>query len=215
MFTAVARRALPLWVKIAIPLAAVALIAGLGLALKSASAKLAGHAACLASVKGEKGAAPLAAACKPPIAKAVQRGRDYDRCIAVVKDIAGGAAAQKICAPEIAHVDAVADRAESCDAALGARPLNEYGLKASCSAGVKRLHGQVLADAATIDSLSSALADATRDRNAAVARAEARGRTQAERDSRAKAVRNATPADPSGVRFYGPDSLRERWSDAP
>jgi hypothetical protein len=119
----------------------------------------------------------------------------------------------KLCAPEIAAAWAIASRATACDGALAAKPENTSGVRASCSAAVKHLGG--LRDGALNDlaGVRAELKEERDGRDAALRRAEAAGKAQAERTARAQAARATAPRDPDGLSVFGADGLSKRWGD--
>ncbi|WP_374569669.1 hypothetical protein [Phenylobacterium sp.] len=181
---------------LALASAAVTIAAGLGFTsqLKRAdhlASEVAKQEACVASVEGRKGAKPAAQVCAKPIAEA----------------------------------DRLADQALQCEAELKANvtkadgkevtATNGVGVMAACLPQVQRLFGQSLANASTILDLRGQIAVVERDRNSAVARAEARGRALAKRDLHAQAVRESAPLDSDGLRAYDAERLRQRFEADP
>lgn len=120
---------------------------------------------------------------------------------------------EAVCEPAVAAAHREADRARACEAALTSGDL--LALERACPTSVKRLDGQVRVDAHTIESLRGQLAQASETQTQAVVRAEARGRTQAERDARAEAVRQLAPRDGDGLRVYDAGRLCERFETQP
>jgi hypothetical protein len=153
--------------------------------------QVAGHAACVASVEGAKGARPSDETCAAPIAVA---DRIADRAMACE-----GALKVNVNSAEGTAVTA----------------SNGVAVMAACLPEVARLFGQSLADASTVLDLRGQLDVAAQDRNRAVARAEARGRALAERDLHAEAVRESAPLDGDGLRAYDAERLRQRFEVKP
>lgn len=107
---------------------------------------------------------------------------------------------------QTARLEKVLDAAASCDQAilLG-------GWNTRCSSAVQRLAEQAGAGAQTLISARAALDAADEDRDAAVARAEARCITQAQRTARAQDARRGAVVDGDGLRVYDAERLRLRW----
>lgn len=134
-------------------------------------------------------------------------------CLASVKGDPKAKPSVITCDPAIAQADALADMSQACDQALTGG--NDFAMRASCTAPVKILAAKAITAANSLASAKAALGEATLQQDQAVARAEARGRTQAERQSRAKVVREHAPRDGDGLSVYDADSLRRRWGQAP
>lgn len=182
---------------------AVAVVAGLGLALAVTRADLTdakrerdGHRACVAAVKGvaakgQKSVAHPGEVCVAEIATADRKARQLDACELA---IAGN------------------ETTIGKDAVL---TTNGAAIVERCPPRVVGLFREVQSRSAEILGLRGVIDAAEADRNQAVARAELRGRQTAERQQRAQALRESAPRDSDGLLVYDADRLRERWETEP
>lgn len=139
--------------------------------------------------------------------------REARACLSAIPDETARPGAEAACAPPVTAVVAQARLARLCQQALAAGDVAL--LERACPAEIKRLDAQVAADRHTLASLQAELAQAAETQTQAVLRAEARGRSQAERDVRAQAVRDAAPRDVDGLRVFDAGRLCERFETPP
>lgn len=116
----------------------------------------------------------------------------------------------KLCAPAIASAWSTAARANACDTALTAKPEGLFGIKASCSLPVKTVLAERDAARTNLTNVQAALDEERASQGAALRRAEAAGKAQAERTARAEAARAAAPRDPDGLSVCDAGCLRAR-----
>lgn len=137
-------------------------------------------------------------------------------CVMAIKPNARlGADPRKLCDPAIAERWARAVQAETCDTALSAKPANAYGIGNNCSTPVKTLHAQYGVVAEELAGAVQALKDQKGDQVAAIRRAEADARVQAERKSRAAAAVQSAPRNADGLVICDARCLRARRANAP
>ncbi|MFN3858405.1 MAG: hypothetical protein ACK4RV_11725 [Caulobacter sp.] len=117
---------------------------------------------------------------------------------------------EALCDPAIAGHWARSIQARACDEALAASPVNLHAARASCSAPVKRLQAEHGAAAADIADLTRQLAEERAGRRAAIDRASADAKTQAERKLRREAADARAPRDPAGRVICDADCLRDK-----
>lgn len=120
--------------------------------------------------------------------------------------VAAGQSKAKALHTQTARLEKVLDASASCDQALMLG-----GWNTRCSAAVQRLAEQAGTDAQSLISARAALETAAADRDAAVARAEARCITQTQRTARAQDARRGAALDGDGLRVYDAERLRLRW----
>ena len=145
---------------------------------------------------------PLWVALAASLGLNLSKGREEGRLRAVIAShlacsaaVAGAdpAASAEACRPAVAARHLTAVRADRCDAALLAADL--FAVEAACSTEVKTLLAHRQAETRRADSLMDTLKVERADQAAAIARAETRARTQAERKARADAAIAAAPRD--------------------
>lgn len=126
---------------------------------------------------------------------------------------AGGtdpAATAVSCPAPIALQHRIARTSVRCDQALLGADL--FAVDAACTTEVKTLLAQRDAEGRRADSLDEALKRARADQAAAVARAENRSRSQAERTARGQAAVSAAPRDDAGLVVCDAGCLRDRFT---
>lgn len=128
---------------------------------------------------------------------------ELKQCVAAAKDQAKPLDG---CQDHVAAAILSARRAAACDVAIDAIDL--YGQRMACSAPVKRQGAERDAAIAERDDARAQLADAERRTTAAIARAEARGTTLAQRTRDADATISRLPAGDGGLRTCDADCLR-------
>ena len=126
---------------------------------------------------------------------------------------AGGtdpAASALSCPVPVAIQHRIARASTRCDEALlGA---DGFAVDATCSTEVKTLLAQRDAESRRADSLDEALKGARAAQAAAVARAETRSRSQAERTARGQAAVTHAPRDDAGLVVCDAGCLRDRFT---
>mgnify|MGYP007020166087 CR=1 FL=1 len=112
------------------------------------------------------------------------------------------------CPPNLREAVLIAAKAQACDAGLAAGDRGAFAVQQACGPAVKHLVAE--RDKAAHDAADAqAIADqVTAHQSAAVARAEARGAAQTQRNAHASEVLNAAPRDAGGRTVCGPDCLR-------
>ena len=144
----------------------------------------------------------------------VSLGRQVDAhrtCLAAIRpDAKLGADPRKLCDPITAARWARAVQAETCDLAFSARPENRYGVANNCSTAVKRVQAQRDAVSTELHGLVTELATVRSNQTAAIRRAEADARTQAERKLRAQAAVDRAPRTADGRVHCDARCLRDR-----
>lgn len=123
--------------------------------------------------------------------------------------------AGRLCDPAISNDHAAAVMAKTCDQALSARPENLAAARMVCSTAVKTLVTQRDAAIGERDSALGDLKTTRAGQAAAITRAEARIRTEAQRKIDAAQVVAAAPRDAAGLVVCNAVCLRERAGDAP
>ena len=103
--------------------------------------------------------------------------------------------------------------AQRCDAALNA--ADGFGIEAGCSTPVKREVAKVAARTGERDRLTTEIHDLRSGQAAAIARAETRGRAQAERNSRAQSELDRAPRGDDGLGRCDAECLRNLGRDGP
>lgn len=132
-------------------------------------------------------------------------------CAAAIEpDARLGADPRKLCPPVIAGRWARAVQAETCDAALSARPENRYGVANNCSGPVKVLQARRDAAVGERDSARSELTTLRSSQAAAIRRAQADAQTQAERKFRAAQAVERAPRTAAGLVVCDAACLRQR-----
>ena len=116
------------------------------------------------------------------------------------------------CPASVAVQHRLARASVRCDAGLLGGDL--FAVDAACSTEVKTLLAQRVAETNRADSLDAALKRARADQAAAVARAEARALSQAERTARGQAAVSRAPRDDAGLVVCDAGCLRERFISA-
>lgn len=116
------------------------------------------------------------------------------------------------CSDAVAAVHLTARRAERCDRALTA--VDGFSIDAACSVPVKTMVAERDARTRERDGLQTALNDTRRGQAAAIASAEARGRTQTQRTDRVQADLSAAPRSDAGLGRCDAECLR-RLGGAP
>lgn len=106
----------------------------------------------------------------------------------------------------------VVAKATLCDQAIGVKPRDAYGMRAACSTQVMTLDAERQAAADSAATLQTDLNQLQAGQSQAIARAEDRARTEAERTARAQAAVAKAPVDSSGLTVCDADCLRARWS---
>jgi hypothetical protein len=138
------------------------------------------------------------------------RVRGHEACAASIKGyVEGGRQLDDRCRPEVKAAAEAKARAVQCDQALAARPENLFAARAACSTPVKTLLAQRDAAAADRDSLKAELAAERAGRVQAIARAEARAKGQAQRDTHVRRTISALPPAAGGLRSCDARCLRE------
>lgn len=146
--------------------------------------------------------------------QAATLGQHRACALAIAPDARAGADPRKLCDPIIAGRWARAVQAETCDASLSAVPENRYGVGNNCSTAVKRLQAQRDAAATERDGANEALKRERAAQAAAIRRAVADTRVQAERKSRAAAAVQSAPRNPDGLVVCDAGCLRARRASA-
>lgn len=113
---------------------------------------------------------------------------------------------QSRCPEPIRLADEARRRGQACDAAL--LKVELFAVAAHCSTEAKTVVAQRDAAARERDNLSGLMADLKADQAAAIARAEARGRSTAQRTASAKARLDAAPRSAAGLGQCDADCLR-------
>lgn len=103
--------------------------------------------------------------------------------------------------------------AQRCDAALTA--ADGFGIEAGCSTPVKREVAKVTVRTGERDRLTTEINDLRSGQAAAIARAETRGRAQAERNSRAQSELDRAPRGDDGLGRCDAECLRNLGRDGP
>lgn len=130
-------------------------------------------------------------------------------CIAAAGGTDATATAETCPAPVVVQ-HRIARASVRCDQAL--LGLDLFAVDAACSTEVKTLLAQRDAESARAGSLDTALKRARADQAAAVARAESRARTQAERTARGQAAVTLAPRDADGLVVCDAGCLRDRFT---
>lgn len=128
---------------------------------------------------------------------------------------AGGtdpAATAASCPAPVALQHRIARASVRCDQALLGADL--FAVDAACTTEVKTLLAERDAESRRAESLDTALKRARADQAAAVARAENRSRSQAERTARGQAAVSAAPRDDAGLVVCDAGCLRDRFAPA-
>lgn len=139
------------------------------------------------------------------------RLRAHARCEAAIAPGARlGEDPRKLCPPVIADRWARAVQADTCDAALNARPENRYGVANNCSPAVKTLQARRDAALGERDSARAELTTLRTSQAAAIRRAQADAQIQAERKIRAAQAVERAPRNAAGLVVCDAACLRER-----
>jgi hypothetical protein len=117
------------------------------------------------------------------------------------------------CAEGVAATHRRAVMAQRCDTALTA--ADGFGIEAGCSTPVKREVAKVAARTGERDRLTTEINDLRSGQAAAIARAETRGRAQAERNSRAQSELDRAPRGDDGLGRCDAECLRNLGRDGP
>ena len=117
------------------------------------------------------------------------------------------------CPGPVAATHRRAVMAQRCDAALIA--TDGFGIEAGCSTPVKREVALVAARTGERDRLTKEIHDLRSGQAAAIARAETRGRAQAERNSRAQSELDRAPRGDDGLGRCDAECLRNLGRDGP
>ena len=133
---------------------------------------------------------------------------DHRACLAAVNG-ERGSKPLTVCDGAILAAAEGRDRARACDAALAAEPENAFGIQQACSAPVKRLVADRDAARQERDGDKADLSKLQREQAGAIARAEARGLTQAQRIANAQVVISAQPRGDDGLLLCADDCLRQ------
>ena len=149
------------------------------------------------------------------VAKQAEEGRlrkviaAHESCL---RDAAGldPAASARSCPVPVATQHRIARASARCDEALLKADL--FAVDAACSTEVKTLLAQRMAESRRADSLDEALKGARAAQAAAVARAETRSRSQAERTARGQAAVTHAPRDDAGLVVCDAGCLRDRFT---
>lgn len=135
---------------------------------------------------------------------------DYEACASAVTNADLVASAAR-CSTAVAAVHSRAVRAQRCDAGLAAG--DRFAIDAACSTPVKTLDAERTAATAERDNLTSLLARVRSDQAAAIARAEIRGRTQAQRTQSVQTRLDSAPRTDAGLGRCDADCLRDLGPD--
>ncbi len=127
-------------------------------------------------------------------------------CTAAVEGRRGAKPPPDVCDLPIARAKLAADQAADCDAGL--RLLAE-GAPATCSGPVQHVAADRDARTAEVADRDRELAGARQVQAAAVVRAEARARTNAQKEAHADAVLNSAPRDAGGAVVLDAGRLRD------
>lgn len=127
--------------------------------------------------------------------RAVLQG--WEACGEAVATDAVTESVERLCPAAIAEDVTGSRRTAACDQALLEADL--FAVRATCSTEVKTLLGQRDAETNRADSLAEVLSRTRADQAAAIARAETRARTEAERSARARTVIEGAPRGPDGL----------------
>lgn len=117
------------------------------------------------------------------------------------------------CHESVAAVHRRAVMAERCDMALTAG--DRFAIDAGCSTPVKHQVALVAARTGERDRLTTEIHDLRSGQAAAIARAEARGRTQAERNIRAQSELDRAPRGDDGLGRCDAECLQNLGRDGP
>lgn len=135
----------------------------------------------------------------------------HKTCVTAIRpDAKLGADPRKLCDPITAGRWARAVQAETCDLALSAKPESRYGVANNCSTAVKRMQAQRDAVSSELQGVVTELATVRSNQTAAIRRAEADARTQAERKLRAQAAVDRAPRTADGRVHCDARCLRDR-----
>lgn len=136
----------------------------------------------------------------------------YAGCVGLVADPAPSVDAAAGCDAGVAQAIVRAAAAVACDAAIVAEQKAEGSgalrLHAACSPPVKRLFAEVLGLRGSLESATLTIEQMRADRQAAIARAEARVRAQERKKAHAEAAIARAPRAPDGRIVCGVDCLR-------
>jgi hypothetical protein len=121
----------------------------------------------------------------------------------------------RLCDPAIANDHAAAVKAKACDEGLDAVPENTFGLRQVCSTAVKGLVAERDVARAERDGFQGDLKVARDGQAAAITRAEARIRTEAQRKIDAAQVVASAPRDADGLVVCDAGCLRRRAGQTP
>lgn len=130
----------------------------------------------------------------------------HEACVAAVAGFDPVISAAR-CPAAVAAVHARAVRSERCDAALEAG--DRFAVDAACSTPVKTVVAERAAAVGERDNLQTLLARVRSDQAAAIARAEVRGRTQAQRTQSVQTRLDAAPRTDGGLGRCDADCLRD------
>jgi hypothetical protein len=139
----------------------------------------------------------------------------YGDCRAQAGVKGGKATTPPACAPELAQAVQRGQAAAACDAGLGKADAGGFTVQKACSAPVKRLVAERDAAMAEVTDRDTTIDQLKADRTAVVARAEARGQTQARRDANAQKVLSAAPRTAGGDIACDADCLSALAGDSP
>lgn len=127
-------------------------------------------------------------------------------CVAAVKVDTGDLTK---CDPAIAAPVQAARQAAACEAALGAKPLNLYTIRAVCGEQVKRVEADRDVQVANLADANAQLATAATDRDGAVLRAEARATSNATRKAANDQTIQSAPRTADGRVHCDAECLRK------
>lgn len=140
----------------------------------------------------------------------------HNVCIQAVKDgHAGYLVVGKLCDPAIASAQYAALASAVCDEALDARPENTAALRQVCTSAVKTVVAERDVAQAERDGAQRDLETTRAGQAAAITRAEARIRTQAQRKIDAAQVVATAPRDAAGLVVCDAVCLRRRAGQTP
>lgn len=145
-------------------------------------------------------------------ARATSLGKKVDRFEACEAAVAGKPKARpaaEVCSKIIAAADADADRERACSAALVAD--NTFAIRMTCGTPTKTLFAQRDAARGEVANLRAELKTTIDGQAGALRRAEAAGRTQAERKAKRDAAVQAAPRDADGLVVCDDGCLRDRF----
>lgn len=139
----------------------------------------------------------------------------YADCRAIAGDSKKAPSSPPKCAAAIGDQLAIAARAQACDLNLPKGEAGAFAVQAACSAPVKRLAADRDAARADLVQRDQLVDQLKAERSADVARAEARGLTQAKRTADATRALSTAPRDPDGRVRCDADCLSVLAGDVP